>query len=509
MNSVLNFEFFNLSFPIPKVTYRHMSTELTEPRMESRSVSRFAGVRIHFIGIGGCGVSGLARMLLDAGAIVTGSEPKPNALTFDLVQRGVKISRDQMGELLVPKPDLVVRSAAVPDWNLEYKAALHQGVKAIKYAQMLGEVMTERFGIAVAGAHGKSTTTAMIGYALLRCGADPSVVVGGTVPQLEGGSRSGTGKHFVVEACEFDRSFHHLHPAGAVITNLDEEHFETYPGGIAEVIESFRVFAKLVPTEGWIIANGQDARAGLALEGAAAAVQWVGVIDEAREPGVSGGPSTALSWIARVLPNEKGCPCAELIHDGRRVGMLRLSIPGRHNLFNATMAVAACVAAGIDPAEAAAAVGEFTGVDRRMTEKGQYNGAIVLDDYGHHPTEIVATLEAIREKYNPSRLFCVFQPHQHSRTRYLLNDFAAAFSAATETIVPDIYFVRDSEAERERITSAELVERIIDHGQDARHISHLHLIAPYLREKLREGDVVVTMGAGNVWEIAQELVAGN
>jgi UDP-N-acetylmuramate--alanine ligase len=446
-------------------------------------------------------MSGLARILLDSGAIVTGSEPKPNPQTFDLTQRGATISRDQLGELLSGQTELVVRTAAVPDWNPEYKAALRYGVPTIKYADLLGQVMAERFGIAVAGTHGKSTTTAMISYALLQCDADPSFVVGGTSPQLGGGSRSGLGKSFVVEACEFDRSFHKLHPTIAIITNIEEDHLDCY-SGLDEIIESFRDFAALVPPDGLIVANGQDASVDRALKGISSPVARIGLIDDTSQA------TADFSWYAKLTGIKNGCHCGEVFHEGRRVATLALSIPGRHNLFNATMAVAACAAAGVDPAQAAAAVSQFTGVDRRMTEHGHCNGAIIVDDYGHHPTEIRATLQAIREKYAPLRLFCVFQPHQHSRTRFLLDDFAASFALATETIVPDIYFVRDSEAEKQRISSGELVERIIDHGQDARHIANLSEIPVYLKAKLREGDVVVTMGAGNVWEIARELVGG-
>jgi UDP-N-acetylmuramate--alanine ligase len=467
-----------------------------------RPTSRFAGMRVHFIGIGGCGMSGLANVLLDSTAIVTGSEPQPNSQTFDLIQRGVTISRDQLGELLSPQVDLVVRTAAVPDHNPEYKAALRYNLPTIKYADLLGQVMAERYGIAVAGTHGKSTTTAMISFALLQCGADPSFVIGGTVPQLGGGSRSGHGKSFVVEACEFDRSFHKLFPTVAILNNVEEDHLDCY-SGIDEIIESFHDFAKLVPSDGLILANGQDGNVARALAGIKAPIERIGLIEMSDLPRVS--PAN-LEWHTRITGIEGGCHCGEVYHKGWAVATLNLSIPGRHNLFNATMAVAACVAAGVSAEAAAAAVSSFTGVDRRMTEVGHCNGATVVDDYGHHPTEIRATLDAIRERYQPSRLFCVFQPHQHSRTRFLLDDFAASFAAATETIVPDIYFVRDSETEKQRITSAELVERIIDHGQEARHIAKLRDIPAYLREKLRAGDVIVTMGAGNVWEIGRELV---
>ncbi len=463
--------------------------------MESRSASRFAGKRVHFIGIGGCGMSGLARMLLDAGAIVTGSEPKPNPQTFQLTSLGAKISRDQMGELLSAQTDLVVRTAAVPDTNRELLAAGALKIESIKYADLLGQVMAERFGVAVAGTHGKSTTTAMIAYAMLQCGADPSFVVGGTVPQLGGGSRSGLGSAFVAEACEFDRSFHKLRPRVAVITNIEEDHLDCYKD-IDEIVESFHQFARLVPEDGLILANGQDGRVLQALAGLKTNVEMV-----ALAPG--------FSWSTQSTGLLNGCYTGEVMHKAKPVAKLALSVPGLHNLFNATMAVAVCASHGIDPAKAADAVNRFTGVDRRMTEMGRVNGvvdgALIVDDYGHHPTEIRATLGAIREKFKPARLFCVFQPHQHSRTRFLLEDFATSFSAADETIVPDIYFVRDSEAERQRVSSDELVERIRKAGQQAQHLSEFSAIVQYLKQQARPGDLIVTMGAGNVWEIGREL----
>jgi UDP-N-acetylmuramate--alanine ligase len=456
------------------------------------SASRFRNRRVHFIGIGGSGMSGLARMLLDSGALVTGSEPKPNTQTFELARRGARVSRDQIGELLAPDVDLVVRTAAIAETNREYQAARQLGLRQVKYAEMLGQVMQERFGVAVAGTHGKSTTTAMTAYALVRCGADPSFVVGGSVPQLGGGSQSGAGKVFVAEACEFDHSFHSLRPRVAVITNIEEDHLDCY-SGIDDIVASFRTFARLVPADGLIIANGQDAQVGRAIGGLATPVEWVAVDREA-------------TWSTRTAGLENGCYRGQVLRAGKLVASLKLSVAGEHNLFNATAAVAACAACGIDPAVAAEALGGFTGVDRRMSEVGRYNGATIVDDYGHHPTEIRAALKALRERYRPRRLLCVFQPHQHSRTRFLLNDFATSFAAADETIVPDIYFVRDSEAERSRVSAADLVDRVSRNGQRARHLPRFDAIVDYLRGELREGDLVVTMGAGNVWEIGKELV---
>jgi UDP-N-acetylmuramate--alanine ligase len=477
-----------------------MDKVITQPRMDSRPnasdtflPSRFAGKRVHFIGIGGSGMNGLARILLDCGAVVTGSDPNPNSTTLELMRRGVKISRNQLGELLSAEVDLVVRTAAIPEANPEYLAAKRFGLKTLKYAELLGLVMQERLGVAVAGTHGKSTTTAMIAYALTAGGMDPSFVVGGTAPQLGGlGSRSGKGRSFVAEACEYDRSFHNLRPTVALLLNVEEDHLDCYKD-ITEIVQSFRRFAQLVPPDGLLIANGQDARVGQALGDLPTPVEWVAVDREA-------------TWSTRVTAIENGMHRGQVLYKGKAAATLKLSVAGAHNLFNATMAVAACHACGLDPQRAADAIGAFTGVDRRMTEMGRVNGATVVDDYGHHPTEIRTTLRALRDKYQPRRLFCVFQPHQHSRTRFLLEDFATSFGLADETIVPDIYFVRDSLEEKSRVSAQNLVEKITAAGQRAMHLPEFGAIVRYLKENAGPGDLIVTMGAGNVWEIGRDLV---
>jgi UDP-N-acetylmuramate--alanine ligase len=474
-----------------------MSNGVDELRMESRSAvhSRFAGRHVHFIGIGGSGMAGLARMLLDCGAVVSGSEPKPNQQTFDLMKRGVKISRTQSGELLSRDLDLVVRTAAVPESNGEYLAARAMHLQQMKYAELLGQVMGERLGVAVAGTHGKSTTSAMTAFGLLQCGAEPSFVVGGTVQQLGGvGSRSGSGAAFVAEACEFDRSFHNLRPTVACITNIEADHLDCYPGGIVEIIESFHTFAKLVPEEGLILANGTDANVVAALTGIKAPVQTVAI-------------DAPADWSVANLGQQKGCYQGEISLSGKPIAQLNMSVAGLHNLFNGTLAVAACAACGIEPAAAAEAVGRFAGVDRRMTEMGSFNGAIIVDDYGHHPTEIRATLKALRGRYNPQRLICVFQPHQASRTRLLFDDFAKCFGDADEAILADIYFVRDSEADRSAIRSEDLVAKINENGTRALHLPKFEEITEYLRSHARPGDLIVTMGAGSVWEIGRDLVS--
>ncbi len=286
------------------------------------------------------------------------------------------------------------------------------------------------------------------------------------------------------------------------MTNIDGDHFDCYQG-MDDIVESFREFARLVPRDGLILANGQDEPTRRAVNGLAAPVEWVTI---------EGGPADAGQrephghWCTRITGERCGQYSGGVWHDGRVVAHLGLSVAGRHNLFNATMAVAACRACGIDPASAADAISSFRGVDRRMTEVGTYAGATVVDDYGHHPTEIRATLAALRERYRPRRLLCVFQPHQHSRTRFLLDDFAASFGQADETIVPDIYFVRDSEDERSRVNASHLVDKVTACGRSAVHLPDFAEIVRYLRGRAGPGDLVVTMGAGDVWRIGKELV---
>jgi UDP-N-acetylmuramate--alanine ligase len=476
-----------------------VSTLASELRTESRSMSRFAGQKVHFIGIAGCGMAGLARMLLDAGATVTGSDPAPNEQSFELIRRGAKISRTQLGELLSRDVTLVVRTAAVADNNPEFLAAKKLNLPTIKYAQLLGQIMQERYSIAVSGTHGKTTTTSLISHALVASGADPSFVIGGMVPQLGGSSRSGSGQSFVVEACEYDRSFHNLHPTVCLITNIEADHLDCYKD-LDDIIASFRQFAEKVPADGLIIANGQDANVARAVDGLAVRVERVAIRNATDDSSVS-----AVDWVTVPMAPENGCHGGIVHYRGKPVATLRLSIPGLHNLYNATLALAACHAAGVDLKLAAEALGRFTGVDRRMTHVGSYRGATLVDDYGHHPTEIAATLKALKERHRPSRVICVFQPHQHSRTRTLLDDFATCFKDADLAIILDIYSVRDSEEEKRLTSSKTLVDRINAAGQRAVHIATFSQVVEYLKQNAQSGDLILTIGAGNVCDVAHEL----
>jgi UDP-N-acetylmuramate--alanine ligase len=479
---------------------------MTALASQTVSASRFAGRRVHFIGIGGSGMAGLARILLDVGAKVSGSEPSPTEQILELARRGAIVSADQSGSLLHAGIDLVVRTAAVKDSNPEYRAALALQLPTIKYAQLLGEVMAERLGIAVAGTHGKSTTTAMVSYALTRAGIDPSFVVGGIVAQLGNvGSHSGNSNVFIAEACEYDRSFHNLHPKVSVITNIEADHLDCYKD-LDDIIASFRTFAENLPSDGLLITSANDANTARAIKGLSQRIEPCALIST--EPGTPTFSLHPIAWSTRIIGLVQGCHAGEVSYHGKVLGEFRLSIPGKHNLINATMALAACHSAGGDPTRCIEALNEFRGVDRRMTPIGHYNGATVIDDYGHHPTEIRVTLSALREKYMPHRLIVIFQPHQHSRTRLLLEDFATAFLNADEVLLPPIYNARDTDADRQAVSSPLLAERINASGAFKAHAHpDFAAVVDRLKKTAHADDLIVTMGAGNVYEISRELTS--
>jgi UDP-N-acetylmuramate--alanine ligase len=406
---------------------------------------------------------------------------------------GVDVFIGQEGENVPEACDLVVCSAAVKESNPELQAARRNGYRVIKYAQLLGLLMSESEGVAIAGTHGKSTTSAMVSFVLREAGLDPSFVIGAGVDQLGGGAGVGSGSHFVVEACEFDRSFQSLRPRIATILNLEEDHLDYYRD-LEEIIESFRTFAALVPADGLLVVNAEDRNAMRATVDIAAEIQTFGF----------GGMA---DWQARILDTVQGRFHFSVIFRGQAVAEIKMGIPGRHNVSNALAAMATAVRCGVDPEVAAEAIGRFGGAQRRLTLRGETAGVHVVDDYAHHPTEIQVTLRAARDYYSPRKLFVVFQPHQHSRTRFLLSDFARSFSAADVVVVPDIYFVRDSESERDLVAATDLVNQIHSNGGEARYEPDFDRIVAMLCDEVQEGDLVITMGAGNVWQIADSVLA--
>jgi UDP-N-acetylmuramate--alanine ligase len=449
-------------------------------------------LRIHLVGIGGCGMSGLAAMLVRRGARVSGSDMRPSAELARVVEQGAAVTTQQRAEAVPMQTDLLVASAAIPADHPELLEARRRGIPVLKYAELLGILMSRYDGIAVSGTHGKSTTTAWLAFVLRRAGLDPSFVVGAWVEQLGGGSGVGDGPHFVAEACEYDRSFLNLHPQRAVILNIEEDHLDCYQD-LDAIGEAFAAFARGVPAAGLVLLNGEDQRCRRIAAELRATVQTFGASDE-------------VTWKAAEITLQDGLYSFTVFRQGTPLGRVRPRLPGRHNVDNALAVIALASDCGVSWEQMQPGLTEFRGAARRLEPRGEVGGVRVFDDYAHHPTEIRATLRAAREYLNPRRLWCVFQPHQHSRTRFLLVDFARSFAHADHVVVPDIYFVRDSARERELVCAQDLVERIRAGGGDAVYLPQFEAIVELLAREARAGDVLLTMGAGNIWKVADELV---
>ncbi|MCC7204576.1 MAG: UDP-N-acetylmuramate--L-alanine ligase [Phycisphaeraceae bacterium] len=468
----------------------------------SRSIP-LARQRVHFVGVGGCGMSGLARMAGQAGARCSGSDMSNSSTVADLVAHGIAVNLQQTAASL-PEADLVVISAAIPAMHPEVVEAHKRGIPVLKYAQMLGRLMADRTGIAVAGTHGKSSTTSMLGHVLIQAGLDPSVIVGANCPQIGGGWRLGASDKLVVEACEFDRSFHNYHPKLAAILNIEEDHLDVYPN-LEAIVESFRVFAHNVHPEGLLLINHEMPHRLTVTAGLSCRVETIGFAPQA---------DWEVNLDQRSMSSESAGPRrprAILHHRGQRVAEWLSPLPGDHMAYNAAAAGILAHQLGASWDAITPALEKFQGLERRMQRIGQRSltgGEVtVVDDYGHHPTEIDTTLRALRRHYQPQRLICVFQPHQHSRTRFLLDQFAASFSEADIVIVPQIYFVRDSEQERQAVSAADLVDRLRKRGRQALHVHPLAAIVEQLENICRPGDLLVTMGAGDVWKVARDYLA--
>ena len=459
---------------------------------ENQGGESFAGRRIHLIGIGGSGMRALGEMLLAGQAEVSGSDMAHSAATRRLSENGADVHIGQTPENIPEDCDLIVYSAAIHDANPELAAARERGIEVLKYSQMLGRLMAQRVGLAISGTHGKSTTSAMVSYVLDRAGTEPSFIVGATVEQLGGPSGVGRGRYFVAEACEYDRSFLNLRPLYAAILNIEEDHLDCFED-LDAIIEAFRAFGARMDPAGVLVVNGEDRNVLRAVRDTVCEVETFGMEE-------------GCDWRGANIEMDRGRVRMDVIRQGRVFCHLAVPLPGLHNAYNTLAAVGLLHHAGLEPGQIARHIQRFAGTYRRMTLKGRNGGITVVDDFAHHPTEIQTTLRALRDFYQPRRLVCVFQPHQHSRTRFLLKDFARSFALAEEVLVPDIYFVRDSDREKDYISSEDLVSQIRLHGGVAMYLRSLDEIMVHLQTTLAPGDLLVTMGAGNVWEVADGIV---
>jgi UDP-N-acetylmuramate--alanine ligase len=432
-----------------------------------------------------------AELLLRCGVQVSGSDLNEFPGMGDLVASGALVHLGHRAAQLPDQADLLVISAAIPRSNPELIEARHRGVEVITYAELLGRLMARREGVSIAGTHGKSTTTAMTAHIYRVGGLDPSFIIGAHSDQLGGSSGAGTGRHFIAESCEYARSFLHQRPALATILNIEREHLDCY-ADLADIVSAFSSFAGNVRPNGVLIVSHADPVVAQATQTTAAPVETFGL---------DGG----ACWMATDLRADRGRYSFAVHYGGRFLFQTALQVAGRHNLTNSLAAAALAWHGGVEPEAIAEGVRTYRPIARRMSLRATGRGVTVVDDYAHHPTEIRVTLQAIRSRVQPQRTWVVFQPHQHSRTRLLMDEFAGCFADADMVLVSDIYAVRDSEEERRLTGADELVARIHAGGGAARYLPTLEEVAEHLTQQVTAGDLVVTMGAGDVWKVADEL----
>ncbi len=442
----------------------------------------------HFIGIGGIGMSGIAEILLNLGMEVSGSDLRRTAVTDRLVQLGATVYEGHEATNVVGAT-VVVTSSAVQASNPEVMEAHARKIPVIQRAEMLAELMRLKYGIAIAGMHGKTTTTSMVAAVLSAGGLDPTVVVGGRVDALGSNARLGTTQYLVAEADESDRSFLKLSPIRAVVTNLDREHMDCYRD-MADVERAFLEFMDRVPFYGAVTACLDNER-------------LKAILPKVRRRVFTYGTDAEADFRLEYLEGS-GASFArfQVIAGGERLGPFELHVPGRHNVLNATAAVAIARQLELEPAKIAEGLRAFRGVDRRFQQRGEARGVRVVDDYGHHPTEIKATLAAARECH-PRRLHVVFQPHRYTRTRDLFEEFGGAFRDADTVTVLPIYAA--SEEPIAGVTAENLAVRIA--GPRVEYAPDFTAAVHTVTAAADEGDLVLTLGAGSVSQLAPQILA--
>lgn len=451
-------------------------------------------INIHFIGIGGISMSGLAEILLDRGFMISGSDRQESALTRKLESNGALIFYGQKAENISDKCDLVVYTAAIHPDNPEYARAKELGIPLITRAELLGQMMMNyRSSIAVSGTHGKTTTTSMLAHILLAADTDPTVSVGGILHAIDGNIRIGASDYFLTEACEYTNSFLHFNPTLGVILNVEEDHLDFFKD-IDDIRHSFKKFTGLLPKDGALVINADINDYSYFTKDLPCRVITYSV------------DSPADLTACDISFNEFAIPSFTAVYKGKELGRFELKVPGRHNISNALAAIGASLVLGIDTAMMAKGLSSFTGTDRRFQFKGKINGASVVDDYAHHPTEIRATLSTAL-KCPHKKLWVIFQPHTYSRTKAFFNDFIDALSAADEVILAEIYAARETNTFC--VSSADIAKGISQKGTKASYFPTFKGIEDYIKPQLKAGDLVLTMGAGNVTAIGDELLKEN
>ena len=447
--------------------------------------------KIHMVGIGGVSMSGIAEILNSWGFIVTGSNNVENENTKKLEKSGIKIYIGHHAENVVGS-DVVVHTAAIKEDNIELKVAKNLGIPTIERADFLGEI-TRCFTdtITIAGTHGKSTTTSMVSLCFLEADKDPSIQVGADLSQIGGNYKVGNSEHFIIESCEYVESFLKFSPKSEIILNIDNDHLD-YFKTFENVKNAFIKYVKLLPDDGILVVNGDDKNCLDLPEYTNAKTLTYGITNK-----------NVDFFAVNIVFDNDGFPEFDVYSHDKFYERIKLHVPGMHNVLNALGCIALCNEYGLSKEEIKNGLSKFTGVGRRFEFKGKVNNASVYDDYGHHPTEIVATAKALmNKKYNES--WVVFQPHTYSRTKLLLDDFAKALLNFDNIIVLDIYAARETNTYN--ISSQDLADKIKSLGKDALYIKDFDECVSYLKSHVKENDIVITQGAGTVTEIGGKLV---
>lgn len=448
-------------------------------------------VHIYFIGIGGISMSGLAEILLNENFTVSGSDMKESDLTTLLSERGATIFYGQRYENITDDIDVVVYTSAIKEDNPEWQAMKDKKIPSLSRAQLLGQLMKNyELPVAISGTHGKTTTTSMISEILLKADTDPTLSIGGIYKSIGGNIRVGQGKYFVTEACEYTNSFLSFYPKTAIILNVEEDHLDFFKD-INDIRNSFKKFAALLPDDGTLIINSDiDNYEELCKDLTCNVVTY-------------GFKETDDFFATDIIYNENGYPSFTVItKDGCRFEY-QLNVPGIHNISNALSAIAFATMEGIDTSVIKEALEAFRGTNRRFDYKGSIGGVTIIDDYAHHPTEIRATLTAA-QNYPHNHLWCVFQPHTYTRTKAFLKEFAEALSLAENIILADIYAAR--ERDTLGISSKTLQAEIEKLGKKCYYFPSFDEIENFLLEKCINGDLLITMGAGDVVKIGENLI---
>lgn len=448
-------------------------------------------IHIHFIGIGGISMSGLAEILLQEGFTVSGSDARESALTHHLEEKGAQLFYGQRASNITDGIDCVVYTAAISRDNAELIEAVARKIPMLTRAELLGQLMKNYdTPIAVSGTHGKTTTTSMISHILLEGDLDPTISVGGILRAIGGNIRVGNSGTFITEACEYTNSFLHFFPKIGVILNIEEDHLDFFKD-LEDIRHSFHEFAALLPSDGTLVINGDI-------------TDYPEIYKDLECHVTTYGTSADFDYSAENLTyNEKGYVSFDLIKHGETTDHIHLSVTGSHNVSNALASIATAELLDIPMETIKKGLLSFTGTDRRFEYKGTRNGVTIVDDYAHHPTEILATLKAA-EHYPHRELWCVFQPHTYTRTKAFFHEFAEVLSHTDHLVLADIYAARETDTLG--ISSRDLAEEVKKLGTDAYYLPTFTEIENFLKEHCAPGDLLITMGAGNVVDIGDALL---